>query len=588
MLEKASATSSERRFGFRVSPRRLSPRNSLLSDLQTVRYRHIAATEAHEPNIAAQNSHHYGSFKKLHQSGIRSKTLSLLSNMAGTTEDGAGGNVSTRTLTGALVFALAAAIACAVGVGVGVGNTNNANKKSEVSPPVDVMTTPTTSASPSSGPSIVPSSLPSLYPSQLPSDIPSQKSRPSSSLAPSGIPREELIAAQLLASFGDVVLESGSPYNRSAEWLISEDAYQVDAEDEAAVEQRFLVALFYFDTTDNGEKPWLACNPPAEGEDDSCFYQDLNLTRFLSPVYECSFAGIFCDFFGDVAVIDLTSNGIQGTLPTELAFFPWLTDIVLFGNLFTGTLPEEYAATPTGLKSLSVHFNELTGTIPESYYNITSMLLLNVGANIFTGTISTQIGLLSNMLGFFTFDNFLTGTLPSEMGELAALTFTRHQRNDFVGLIPTELGNLAACREFWAHDNMLTGTLPTEIGNMAVMESLRFNQNAISGTIPTELGKLSVMDSLRLYNNTMTGTIPDGLSSALQLTILYMNYNMLEGAIPDSLADLERLQRLRLQGNMLTGSAPEGVCNLFGLFQFETDCAGDEPEVICPCCTDCF
>ena len=94
----------------------------------------------------------------------------------------------------------------------------------------------------------------------------------------------------------------GSPQDRAADWIMFEDPLGLSP-NAPNLMQRYHMALFYFLTTNNGEKPWNSCNPPRENETDECLYianefDDMgnrNATRWLSGIHECEWIGVFCD-----------------------------------------------------------------------------------------------------------------------------------------------------------------------------------------------------------------------------------------------------------------------------------------------------
>lgn len=71
---------------------------------------------------------------------------------------------------------------------------------------------------------------------------------------------------------------------------------------------------------------------------------------------------------------------------------------------FSGKIPEIYADMKQ-LVSLELHYNMLTGTVPDVFWQANALQLLNVGSNLLSGTISTQLGMLTQMKGFFLFQN---------------------------------------------------------------------------------------------------------------------------------------------------------------------------------------
>jgi hypothetical protein len=123
------------------------------------------------------------------------------------------------------------------------------------------------------------------------------------------------IQEQLIAVVGEERLNTiDSPHQKAANWIMNEDPMQLPPESPNLI-QRYLLAVFYFASTELG--PWLSCNPPAEGENSTCTYQELvqvepglaygtkEWIRWLSNEHECVWAGVFCDENEYIAAIEL-------------------------------------------------------------------------------------------------------------------------------------------------------------------------------------------------------------------------------------------------------------------------------------------
>jgi hypothetical protein len=216
---------------------------------------------------------------------------------------------------------------------------------------------------------------------------------------------------------------------RAKEWIINDDPMQLSPND-ANLMQRFLLAVFYFKTHEEGD--WLSCNAPDEDSDDFCFYQKLvgvfpteyrgvAWYRWLSGNHECMWAGIFCDEFDQLRSLDLAGQQITGTLPIELTYFPFLQGIALMWNNFHGSIPQGYGEIKH-LLNLEIHYNQLTGTLPNDWSKAQNVQLFNIAANEITGTLPSDIKNLSNLKGIFFYENFLTGTFPTEFAAMSLLS----------------------------------------------------------------------------------------------------------------------------------------------------------------------
>jgi len=79
-------------------------------------------------------------------------------------------------------------------------------------------------------------------------------------------------------------------------------------------------------------------------------------------------------------------------------------------------------------------------TIPEQFWNMTSLEFLDVDRAGFGGTISTNIGTMTHLKGIKASRNFFSGTVPSELGLLQdMLLIWIHGNEDIGGEVPLEV-----------------------------------------------------------------------------------------------------------------------------------------------------
>jgi hypothetical protein len=432
------------------------------------------------------------------------------------------------------------------------------------------------------------------------------------------------------ALVGDGVFQEGSIYDRTANWIIFEDPMSFAFEN-PYLDQRFLLSLMYFQTTENESKLWKACNKPEQNASSACLYEKVDFvesgimhfkeateaTRWLSDTPECQWVGVVCDDVGTVREIDLSGQSIVGQLPTGISQLPYLQVISFIYNGFTGKIPLEYAAMKR-LISLELQYNKLTGSFPNELYLATDLQMLNIGANLLTGSITSSVGLLSNLRGFFLFENMLTGSIPTEIGLLSNLrkctldlahtvtnvlgvtgnvltpslfiVYTRNEQNMFVGGLPTEFGAMTTLKELWMFENDFTGSIPSELGNTQLL-NLRLHASKISGTIPEDFYRCTNLYWVDLYDMSLTGTLSTRVGELQALTSLRIRNNRLTGTIPTELAFLPKLGQLWLHGNEFEGSVPLAICKNVGanfLQVLNADCGPDDnPANECMCCTSC-
>ena len=104
--------------------------------------------------------------------------------------------------------------------------------------------------------------------------------------------------------------------------------------------------------------------------------------------------------------------------------------------------------------------------------------------------------------------NNLRGTIPPELGQLVHLEKLYLGRNRLSGSIPPELGKLVNLQFLELHNNQLSGSVPPELGRLTNLKHLWLGYNRLSGTIPTELGNLTNLWVANIIGNQFTGCLP--------------------------------------------------------------------------------
>ena len=315
---------------------------------------------------------------------------------------------------------------------------------------------------------------------------------------------------------------------------------------------------------------------------------------------------------GRVFGLLMSSEGIVGTIPSELGSLANLQGLWLSGNRLTGGIPTELGSL-ANLQSLSLSGNLLAGEIPKELGSLANLQSLSLGENRLTGGIPKELGSLANLQSLSLGENRLTGEIPKELGSLANLQSLSLGENRLTGEIPTELGSLANLEWLYLNDNQLTGEIPTELGNLSNLQELYLGGNLLTGCVPdglrdvpnndivklgllfcsehrcvsggavvdaTNEGLVSDCGMLLAARDTLAGTaalnwsadtpIADWTGVALgeasgRVTEILLGGMGLNGKIPNQLGSLTNLQRLNLSDNRLTGTIPTELGSLANL-----------------------
>mgnify|MGYP002631362815 CR=1 FL=1 len=194
---------------------------------------------------------------------------------------------------------------------------------------------------------------------------------------------------------------------------------------------------------------------------------------------------------GRVERLVMGSNGMCGTLPSNLDDLRFLTELLVYDNQISGSLPSSLLATAP-IKKIDMTSNQISGWLGAAFTpasgQATHVLL---SANRLSGTIPpSTVGSGMPLLRMLHLNgNPLSGTLPPWSPSVSqSLEVLQASSTSLEGTLPTELGALPRLQHLLADKTALSGFIPSELGRCGdlAMVSLEFNQ--LSGTIPLQLG----------------------------------------------------------------------------------------------------
>ncbi|XP_039135856.1 receptor-like protein EIX2 [Dioscorea cayenensis subsp. rotundata] len=222
-------------------------------------------------------------------------------------------------------------------------------------------------------------------------------------------------------------------------------------------------------------------------------------------------------------------NSIPESLPH--LNFTSLTFMEIGWNMFHNMSIPEWLFRMPKLHDLYMEDNGLTGTIPCSIRNATSLQLLDLSWNRgMSGDMPREFGDLCNLQSIH-----LDGTFMGKRLE--------DFRDAFSGCIRRNLNVLSF------EISSLQGPLPDWLGEFRNLNYLSLSFNFLHGSIPESLGRLSRLQSLYLGDNALNGSIPESLGRLSGLQYLDLSINDLNGPIPESLWQLSNLVDLALSAN---------------------------------------
>ncbi|XP_028788029.1 receptor-like protein EIX2 [Neltuma alba] len=324
------------------------------------------------------------------------------------------------------------------------------------------------------------------------------------------------------------------------------------------------------------------------------------------------------DGFGNVIksleVLDLSSNNLQGEVPTPLGNICTLKSLSLAYNNFSGDLPRFISniswCNRHSLQSLDLSTNRLTGILP----NLSSFSLLqdlDLTNNQLEGKIPESIGLMSQLeslrLGANNFSGVITESHFKNLSNLSHLSLSGNPLtlNISASWIPPfqlQFMFMASCMigpnvPLWLRNQhqlfyldisygKLFGSIPEWfwplLKNIAYM-NISFNN--FSGKIPNLPFKFDYRPEIILNSNNFEGGLPPFLWQASELhlsknkfsnlipllcgqteyggiVVLDLSNNQLTGHLPECWNQLDTLKFVDMSTNNLSGEIPSSIGRL--------------------------
>lgn len=268
----------------------------------------------------------------------------------------------------------------------------------------------------------------------------------------------------------------------------------------------------------------------------------------------------FCRLLS-LQILDLSNNQLTGELPDCWWNLQALQFMDLSNNSFSGQIPAAKASHNCSLESLHLASNGFTGLFPPVLHGCDSLTTLDIGNNRFFGAIPPWIGT-----------------------HVPSLRILSLRSNDFTGEIPSKLSRLSKLQLLDLANNRLTGPIPVAFGNMTSMrhpEIVSSQASALDGSNYQDRidiiwkgqelifqRTIRLLTGIDLSGNMLSQCIPEELANLEGLRFLNLSRNHLSCGIPEDIGSLKNLEFLDLSFNELSGHIPQSISFLSTLSIF--------------------
>ena len=136
--------------------------------------------------------------------------------------------------------------------------------------------------------------------------------------------------------------------------------------------------------------------------------------------------------------------------------------------------------------------NNLSGEIPPSLYNISSVTYFGVGSNYLFGVLPSNMGLMLPNLRILEMRfNLFRGPIPVSLCNASHLQILSLSGNNFSGPVPSNLGSLQDLQQLYLASNQLEAhdwSFFTSLTNCRKLKHLFLQDNMLEGQLPVSIG----------------------------------------------------------------------------------------------------
>ncbi|XP_058210584.1 receptor kinase-like protein Xa21 [Rhododendron vialii] len=281
----------------------------------------------------------------------------------------------------------------------------------------------------------------------------------------------------------------------------------------------------------------------------------------------CHWEGVKCGRRHErVIVIDLMSRGLVGSLSPSIGNLSFLRELSLRNNTFTGAIPTKLGNL-FRLHKLNLGINGFEGEIPTSLSRCTNLSFLSVGQNMLVGELPKELAYsMPRLVSLYVSSNNLTGGIPPSIGNLTSLVNFRAASNPLGGSIPNALGQLNNLRELGLGGTQISSTIPPSLYNLSLLVVLSLAKNSLWGSLPPKFGFMFPhLEVLQLWGNQFNGPIPLSISNSSQLVQIELQINDFTGKVRNDFGNLQNLFRICLFHNNFETKGSDGLAFLSSL-----------------------
>ncbi|XP_052197286.1 receptor-like protein EIX1 [Diospyros lotus] len=261
--------------------------------------------------------------------------------------------------------------------------------------------------------------------------------------------------------------------------------------------------------------------------------------------------------------INLAGNELEGVIPDAFGKILSLENLDLSLNQLEGGIPKSFGNLGN-LRSLDLSSNKFSESLPKFLQNLyghaeNSLEILR--ENQLSGSLP-DITKFSFLRELYVEYNQLNGSFPESFGQLSRLEVLVLYRNQMRGSLP-DLTPLPSLRKLNLFENQLTGIIPSSLGRLSHLEFLDASSNFLEGVISeVHLSNLSKLQYLDLSFNSLSLDFSSEWVPPFQLGVVRLAYCKLGPHFPNWLQNQNNFTELDISSAGISDTTPNWFWDL--------------------------
>ena len=270
--------------------------------------------------------------------------------------------------------------------------------------------------------------------------------------------------------------------------------------------------------------------------------------------------------FSCLEFLNLGFNELQGTISSAIGNLTSAISIDLSENELGGKLPRSLGNL-CNLREIRLSSNKWSQEISEILESLSVCLsdkleILDLSQNQLHGHLPDELGVFKNLVQLSLYSNSISGPIPVSVGNLSSLADLDFSNNQFNGTLPQNFGQLKNLASLGLGNNSISGPLLVSFENLQSLRCLDLGNNQFNGTLPQNFGQLSKLQLLYIHSNMLKGVVSEvHFSNLTNLLEFYAFGNQLTLKASQNWIPPFQLTSLSLQSWNLGPKFPSWLCS---------------------------